>query len=224
MSRRARAIAFGCAAVVCAGLAAAVTGGYRTDLEHELGPMRSVLVARARIPEGKALRPAEVGRLLEVRRVPARFAPTGALSSPEQTIGRAPAAAIPAGAYLLAAQLRTPGRHRREPRSQLAGGRRPVPISVVGTQALAASDRNPVGVRVDVIVTTESNSGGGGGRTYVAAEGVELVALTPRGDDTTGLPGAGAGSATATLALTRSEALRLIQAENFARQVRLIPR
>ena len=40
------------------------------------------------------------------------------------------------------------------------------------------------------------------------------------------LPGAGlapAGDWRATLALTRSQALRLIQAENFARQVRLMP-
>ena len=35
-------------------------------------------------------------------------------------------------------------------------------------------------------------------------------------------PGSAPGAWTATLALTRPQALRLIQAENFARQVRLI--
>ena len=37
-------------------------------------------------------------------------------------------------------------------------------------------------------------------------------------------PGPGSATWTATLALRRPQALRLIQAENFARQVRLIPR
>ncbi len=62
------------------------------------------------------------------------------------------------------------------------------------------------------------------GRTYVAAEGVELLALGQSGDPGAGdgLPGPGPGAWTATLALTRPQALRLIQAENFARQVRLI--
>ncbi len=78
---------------------------------------------------------------------------------------------------------------------------------------------------MDVIVTTEPGPGGGSGRTYVAAEDVELLAIAQSGGgDSAGLPGSGVDSSTATLALTRSEALRLIQAENFARQVRLIPR
>ena len=37
------------------------------------------------------------------------------------------------------------------------------------------------------------------------------------------VPGPGAAGWTATLALTRPQALRLIQAQNFAREVRLIP-
>jgi Flp pilus assembly protein CpaB len=57
----------------------------------------------------------------------------------------------------------------------------------------------------------------------VAAHQVELLALH-RGTD------GGAGEAgpepgwTATLAVTHAEALKLIAAENFARQVRLLPR
>jgi Flp pilus assembly protein CpaB len=78
---------------------------------------------------------------------------------------------------------------------------------------------------VDVIVTTEPNAGGGPGRTYVAAEEVKLLALRrggARGGDEPA-PTFGAGW-TATLALTRPQAVKLIQAESFARQVRLIPR
>jgi Flp pilus assembly protein CpaB len=226
VSRRVRAIAFGCAALACAGLAAAVAGGYRADLDAQLGPLRPVVVTRATIPARRPLRPADARRLLEVRRVPQRFAPGGALSAPEQAVGRAPVGSIPPGAYLLSAQLRAPGghRHRRRPEPPLRGGRSPVQISVTGASALAVGGRDPAGARVDVIVTTEPGPGGGRGRTYVAAENVELLALTQSGDTATELPGPGVEASTATVALTRSESLRLIQAENFARQVRLLPR
>ena len=224
MSRRARAVAFACAALACAGLAAAIAGGYRSDLESQLGPLRPVVVTRATLPARQALRPGQASRLLEVRRIPARFAPPGAVTSPEQAIGRAPAAAIPAGTYLLASQLRIRGaRDRKEP-PRLGSGRQPVEIAVSGAEALAATGGDPRGSRVDVIVTTEPGPGGGSGRTYVAAEGVELLALgqsDPGAGDA--LPGPGTATWTATLALTRPQALRLIQAENFARQVRLIP-
>lgn len=223
MSRRLRAIAFGCAALACAGLAAAVAGGYRADLDAQLGPLRPVVVARATLPARRPLRPADADRALEVRRVPQRFVPGGALSAPEQAIGRAPAGPIPPGAYLLAAQLRAPGEHRRRSEPTIGGGRAPVQISVTGAAALAVGGRDPAGARVDVVVTTEPGPGGGRGRTYVAAESVELLALTESGGDPE-LPGPGVEGSTATLALTRPESLRLIQAENFARQVRLIPR
>jgi Flp pilus assembly protein CpaB len=224
MTRRARAIAFGVAALGCAGLAAVVAGGYRADLESQLGTLRPVVVTRAQIPSRGPLSPGQARRLLEVRRVPERFAPAGALSVPQQAIGRAPAVRIPAGAYVLAALLEEPGPPRRGDRPRLGEARKPVEISVTGAEALEAAG-GPRGARgVDVIVTTEPGPGGGRGRTYVAAEDVGLLALARSGDSGGGvLSGAGSGGWTATLALTRQQALRLIQAENFARQVRLIP-
>ncbi len=224
MSRRARAIAFGCAALACAGLAAAVAGGYRADLESQLGPLRPVVVTRARLPARQALRAAQASRLLEVRRIPERFAPPGALTSAEQAVGHAPAVVVPAGAYLLASQLRAPGGRQPRHHPRLGSGRQPVEIVVSGAEALAAVGGDPLGSRVDVIVTTEPGPGGVSGRTYVAAEGVELLALDQSGDPGAGLPAPASGTWTATLALRRPQALRLIQAENFARQVRLIPR
>jgi Flp pilus assembly protein CpaB len=225
MSRRARAIGFAAAALACAALAAAVAGGYRTDLEGQLGPLRRVVVTRDELLPTRPLRPADASRLLEVRRIPERFAPPGALTAPQQAVGRAPTARIPAGAYVLASQLRAGAGHRHRGRPRLDAGREPVEISVTEAEALAAGGGNPEGSRVDVIVTTEPGPGGGDGRTYVAAEGVELLALGESGDPAAGdgLPGSGpAGTWTATLALTRPQALRLIHAENFARQVRLI--
>lgn len=68
------------------------------------------------------------------------------------------------------------------------------------------------------MVTTEP-TGAGAGRTYVAAAGVPLLAIGPGADGAA--PG---GSAAATLGLTRAQALRLIAAESFARQVTVLPR
>jgi Flp pilus assembly protein CpaB len=221
MSRRVRAIAFGGAALVCAALAAAMTGGYREDLQTELGPLRPVVVASARIPAHRSIPAKRIDELLEVRRVPTRFAPAGALAIPDQAAGRAPAAAIPAGSYVLAAQLQGPGEHRgSKHNARLGPGRKPVEISVSGAEALAAGGADPVGARVDVVVTTEPGPGGLG-RTYVAAKDVRLLALSESGAGA-GYTTSGADQWIATLALTRSQALRLIQAENFARGVRLI--
>jgi len=225
MRRRTRAIAFGCAALLCAGLAAAMAGGYRSDVQSELGPLRPVVVAAARIPAHRAIPSKDAGKLLETRRVPARFAPPGALSAPEQAAGRAPAASIPAGSYILASQLREPGGEPKRPagRVPIAPGHKPVEIAVTGAEALAAAEQDPAGARVDVVVTTEPGPAGGSGRTYVAAEDVRLLALAQAGDASgTDYTGSSGDQWTATLALTKPQALRLIQAENFARGVRLI--
>ena len=219
MSRRARAIGFACAALACAGLAATAAGGYRTGIEGELGPLEPVVVARTALPAKRAISPDVARKTLEVRRIPMRFAPPGAVTSPEAAIGSEPTSRLPAGAYLLAGQLQPPSRRARPSRPSLGAGREPVDIEVTGADALAAEGRVPALARVDVVVTTEAGPGRTG-RTYVAAEGVHLLSLDVGGDGGGGY--SGAETQTATLALTRSQALRLIQAENFARQVRLI--
>jgi Flp pilus assembly protein CpaB len=225
LSRRTRAAGFGAAALCCAGLSAAATGGYRGEAAAQLGPLRPVVVATADLEAGRGLRGRRALDALEVRRVPARFVSPDALSEPTQALGRAPAARIPTGSYLLASQLRLPGGGHRSRRRSLDPGRHPVEIAVTGAEALAATGRNPEGARVDVIVTTEPNAGGGPGHTYVAVERVELLSLRQgAGEEAAGAdaPTFGGGW-TATLALRRSQAVRLIQAESFARQVRLIP-
>jgi hypothetical protein len=123
---------------------------------------------------------------------------------------------LPAGSYLLAAQLRPPG-HGRPAQPGLIGDRRPVEITASGAAALLATGRPPTGSFVDVVVTTEPD-GPGPGRTYVAAARVPLLGLGPGPEG----PGAG-GTAAATLGLTRRQALRLIAAESFARKLTLIP-
>jgi Flp pilus assembly protein CpaB len=216
MSRRGRALAFLLLALVAAALAAGIADGYGSSVARGYGPLRSVVIATHLLDAGKPLLAREVSGGLEPRRVPSKFVPPGALAAPEDALGLVPVAGIPAGAYLLAAQLRRPGsRHSAGPR--LGPRRRPVEIAVSGAEALLATGAAPRGAKVDVVVTTEP-AGSGPGRTYVAATGVPLLALGPGADG----PGPG-GSSAATLGLTRGEALRLIAAESFARKLTLLP-
>jgi Flp pilus assembly protein CpaB len=214
MSRRTRALGFLLAALLMAAAAAAAANGYGDSVVRGYGELRPVLIASSQLRAGKTIDPGTAAEALEVRRVPVRFAPPGALAAPAEAIGLVPAAAVPAGSYLLAAQLRSPAAHRP---TALGPGRHPVEIAVSGAGALAAFGASPAGARVDVVVTTEP-SGSGDGRTYVAAAAVPLLGLAP------GTDGAEAEAATATLALTRAQALRLIDAESFARRLTLIPR
>jgi pilus assembly protein CpaB len=215
MSRRARAFAFAIGALIAAIAAGAIADGYGDSVARGYGALRPVVVAGARLPAGEALEPTVAEEDLEVRQVPARFVPAGALRDPAEALGLVPAAAIPSGAYLLAAQLRPPRTDAPGPR--LAAGRRPVQIAVSGAEALGLGGSPPVGSRVDVVVTTEPGDGGAG-HTYVAAAAVPLLGLgaSPEGDSI--------GTAEATLGLTRPQALRLIAAESFARQVTVMPR
>ncbi len=215
MSRRTRAIAFGVGALLAAVGAGAIADGYGESVARGYGALRPVVVATAQLSAGKSLAPSVAEKDLVVRQVPARFVPAGALRDPVEALGLVPTSAIPSGAYLLAAQLRPPRSEAPGPR--LAVGRRPVQIAVSGAEALAIGGVSPVGSRVDVVVTTEPDDGGAG-HTYVAAAGVPLLGLgaAPEADAT--------GTAEATLGLTRSQALRLIAAESFARQVTVMPR
>jgi pilus assembly protein CpaB len=216
VSRRARALSFLLAALLCAALAASLASGYGARLERRYGQLRSVVVAGEELPAGKPIEGRQA-QALELRRVPARFVPAAAISTAEEALGRVPAAVVPAGAYVLAPQLGAPGSDSG--RLGLASGRSPVEIAVSGAEALASGDAAGGSV-VDVVVTEESDAGAPG-RTYVAAHGVQLLDLRRGGEAADG----GAGPRwTATLALTHAEALKLIAAENFARQVRLLPR
>jgi Flp pilus assembly protein CpaB len=217
VSRRGRALVFVLAAVFAAAAAAAIADSYGASVARGYGALRPVVVAGADLDAGQAIEPRQAASELELRRIPARFVPPGALESPAEAIGLVPAAAIPAGSYLLASQL-------HPPRSDAAGalglghGRHPVEISVSGAEALLVAGAQPVGERVDVVVTAEP-SGSGSGRTYVAAAAVPLLALGPGAEGTVA-----EGIAAATLGLTRAQALKLIAAESFARQVTLLGR
>jgi len=213
VSRRARAAAFGVAALACALLAVKVATGYRASVEAQFGELRPVVIAASELPAGKLIDPAQARTALAVRRVPARFAPPGALRRPEDAFGRAPGTTLPAGSYLVDAQLAVPA-PEPAPTPSTGPGRRPLQVAVVGAEALLVGGASPEGSRVDVVVASRSGLGNRA-RTQVAAERVRLLALNP---------GKGAGEGwSATLAVTREQALDLIEAEAASRQVRLLP-
>lgn len=224
MSRRARALGFAAAAAVCAGLAAAATGSAPGGFEARYGALQEVVVVTESLPAGRRLGRAAIGERLEIRRVPERFVPPDALNTPAQALGHRPVTAVAAGGYLLASQFETPSGGAERSRPPLAAGLRPVEITVQGAGALAAAGGGHR--RVDVVVTTESTPGGGSGRTFVAAPAVGLLELRQAGAAAGGDPLAPSPSETwtATLALSRRQALRLIHAQSFARDVRLIGR
>ncbi len=215
MNRRVRAGVLFLLAMLAAVLAAAIANGYGSSVARGYGPLRQAVVLAQDLGAGEPIGPSEAAALA-VRRIPSRFVPPGALMAPEEALGLEPVTTIPAGSYLLAAQLRPP-RRRGSGDAGLGGGRRPVEVSVSGAEALLAAGPAPAGAKVDIVVTTEP-SGSGSGRTYVAAAGVPLLALGPGADG----PGLG-GLSAATLGLTKRQALRLIAAESFARKLTLLP-
>ena len=214
MSRRGRALAFLAAALVCALLAATIAGRYRSRLEGRYGPLRPVLVATSELAAGEPIDLRRAQGALAVRRVPASFIPPGSLARATEALGQAPGATIPAGSYVLGAQLAVP-----EPATQRrpgpGRGRRPVDLAVTGADALTVTGNPPEGRVVDVVVSRQAGLGDSA-RAFIAAAGVKLLAL--RGPGVPGEPWS------ATLALTRQQALDLIAAQSAGREVRLLPR
>ncbi len=215
MRRRRRALGFLPSAFIAAAGAAAIADRYGASAARGYGPLRPVVVVGTGVAAGRRLGAREISSALVVRRVPAQFAPPGALAAPEEALGLLTRSFLPAGSYLLGTQLVVA--RREEAETGYLGDRRPVEIVVSGAGALLAAGRAPAGSKVDVVVTSEPVAAGPG-RTYVTAAQVPLLALGPGPEG----PGSEA-SATATLALTKRQALRLIAAESFARQITLLP-
>jgi Flp pilus assembly protein CpaB len=150
--------------------------------------------------------------------VPEDFVPPDALGVPEEVLGRRLATSLPAGSYLTASAFKAPSAGAgAAAQGGPPKGTTPLEITVTGAGALAATRTDP-GDGVDVVVSGDSAPGPNAGRTYVAASGVPLLGL----EEAQAEPGLGSDRWTATLALTRAEALRLIRAESTGAQLRLL--
>lgn len=213
MTRRRRGVLMLGLAAVCAGLAASFVDGYADDISAQVGPLRSVVVARRDLPRGTLVTPAIARTGLLQRRVPLRFAPPRSLQAPRQALGYRTLGALAAGDYVGDAQLGSP---RTAPlRSEGRSGRL-VEVAVTGARTIASALRP--GALVDVLVTTDGNSGSP--RTYLALQRLELVEFR----DSSGAEARDGADATATVRTTLRQAVTLIAAQNFAREVRVVPR
>jgi pilus assembly protein CpaB len=220
-TRRRRAVLLLALALACGGLAASEVGSRVRDIEAQVGRPVPVLVAARDLEPGAALRRSD----LAVKEVPERFVPPGALAAPEEAVGSEASSALPRGGYLTASALAGGSEREAGEPSALRRGERAVEVAVAGGAALA--ERVAPNGRVDVIVSTEQ--GDGAGRAFLALESVQLLDLRagvegPGAAPKDGESAAAAASAVATLRVTIRQAVYLTAAQNFAREVRLLPR
>jgi pilus assembly protein CpaB len=216
-ARRRRGALLLSVALASGGLAASHVHERERRVAERVGPLVDVLVATRELPAGSRVRRDAVG----LRRVPARFAPPDALGKGAGVVGARVAAPVAAGGYLTAAVFARADAHGRD--SPMRRGERAVTVAIAG--GAAALGLAP-GARVDVLVSTES---GAGGRTQVALAGAELLRIgaAPSGgyDEPDTAAGSPAGpAALATLRVTLRQAIYLTAADNFAREIRLLPR
>jgi len=213
VSHRRRALLLGGLALVLGGLAASNVAGREAALARRVGGLVDVVVAREPIAAGATIR----RRALAVRRVPRWFAPKARVASPGAIEGLEAAVDIAADTDLTAALL---GDGRAEPVGPaIARGRRVAELVALGSPELVAR-----GSRVDVLVTPEPRPDQNG-EAVLALEDVEVLraAAVPdaggRSDD--GAPGERVAVA---LLVTLREAVYLAAAQDFARELRLLPR
>jgi pilus assembly protein CpaB len=193
-------------ALVCGWIAASDVRGTEKRARASLGPLTSAVVTREDLPAGKLISAAQ----LTVRTVPARFLPPDAVASSADAVGLRTAIAVPRGAYVTASELGSIGQTANAASTALAPGQRAVSVTVAGSVGALGSP----GGHVDVLVTTGAH-GDGHGRTYLAIQDVQLLAVRPAAD---------ADHVTATLRVSVRQAVYLTAAQNFAQEVRLLPR
>jgi len=213
VSRRRRAALLAGLALVLGGLAAFNVAGREAALERRVGGLVDIVVARAPIAAGDRLSTGS----LAIRRVPARFAPRGTTGSPQAFVGRRAAVDIPADTDLNAGMIVRDDAGPVGP--DVRRGERVAQIVALGSGELVIP-----GSRVDVLVTPEPASGGSG-EAVLALEDVEVIAASAVGADEAPASKAAPGPrVAASLRVTLRQAVYLAAAQDFARELRLLPR
>ncbi len=205
MTRRRRALALAALAVVLGALAAADVAGREAQLQRRLGRPIPVVVARGPLVEGRPLRTGS----LAIRQIPSRYAPAGSFGRPEELVGRAPAVDLPPGTAITSALLQT--EDDAVPQLPVGEGRRITEVIAHGSPDLVVA-----GTHVDVLVTTERRDGQGS--TRIALSDAEVLTAAPQDADDQG-PRVRIGLSTSV-----EQAVALAQAQNFAREIRVLPR
>ena len=206
------------ASIVCAGLAVSAVDRYAGEVQSQIGAPVPVVVAARDIPRGRVMTPALASSSLAARRVPERFAPPGALRARADAVGLEAVTDLAAGDYVGELQLRPP-RTRAGTRARWSPDARLVEVGVSGARTMSGVLR--AGSLVDVLVTTDR--GGAGQRTFLALQRIPVVGFDSGA--TGALGGEGDSSdGRVTLRATLRQAVLLTAADNFAREVRVVPR
>ena len=215
-ARRRRGLLLLALALAGAGLAASQVHERERTVEARVGPLVPVVVAAHEIAADEPVD----RRDLALERVPARFLPPDAVGSAERLAGARTSVAVPAGSYLTASVLQGA---RAGDSGTLRPGERALEVAVAGASALAGAGP---GSRVDVLVSTEHHEGAG--RTFLALEDVELLDLRAAGAEELAAADSPSDSrsatAIATLRVTLRQAVYLAAANDFGRDLRLLPR
>jgi pilus assembly protein CpaB len=202
---------------LCAGVAVSLVDGYASDVRAQVGPSVAAVVAAKDLGRGQLITPRAAHERLAIRQVPARFVPPDSFRSTSDALGLRALARVPAGSYVGTAQVAPPD---SRPQSGLAGQRgRVVEVTVSGATTTAELLRP--GSRVDVLITSERGSGPP--RTYLSLQRVGLVGLRSLGSEAGGRDSSGP-DAVAALRVSLRQAVLLTAAQNFARELRLVPR
>jgi pilus assembly protein CpaB len=209
MTRRRRSALLLGLALLLGALAASDVAGREAALQRSIGPAVPVVVARERLPAGTRLD----RKRLAVRRVPARFAPSGAYGSPAALTGARAAVTLEAGQDVVPATVDDGTGAAGAP---VRPGERVAELVARGSASLIRP-----GGRVDVLVTRER--GDGAGATSVALEDAEVLAAGPVTADAGTADEAGSRVAVS-LRVTARQAVFLAAAQSFARELRLLPR
>ncbi len=220
MTRRRRALLLGGLALLLGGLAASNVASREAALQRSVGGLVDVVVAREPVAAGAPL----TRQALAVRSVPRRFAPDGAIDDPATLAGLHAAVDIAAGTDLTTAVVGdSAGGSTARPGPPIRAGERVAELVALGPPELVTARS-----RVDVLVTPEPNAGDDG-RAILALEDVEVLraAVAESSEDTSskpaGKPAPGARVAVS-LRVTLRQALYLAAAQDFARELRLLPR
>jgi pilus assembly protein CpaB len=214
MTRRRRAAALLGLALLLGVLAASDVAGREAALRRQLGPTVSVVVVRSPLAAGQRI----ARGALALRRVPARYAPAGAIADPGVAVGRRAAVAIAPGADLDPALLAIAAGQASHAGPALARGERALDVL-----ALADPEAVPTGARVDVLVTNDAQ-GGATGATRMVLEGAEVLQARPASAAQNPDASAGLPRVLATLRVRVRQAVALTAAISGAREVRLLPR
>jgi len=212
MSHRRRALLLGGLALILGGLAASNVAGREAALERRVGGLVDVVVASRRIAAGAPIR----AEALAVRRVPRRFAPRGTASSPRLLTGLKAAVAIPRGSDITAADISDAG--APPPGPEIGRGERVAEVVALGSPDLVTR-----GSRVDVLVTPEPRSDERG-EAVLALEDVEVLGAAAVAAEEAERAKAPGERVAVSLRVTLRQAVYLAAAQDFARDLRLLPR